>query len=297
MKELIGTGVALVTPMLEDRTIDYNGLSRLIEHVSQDKGPDFLVVNGTTAESPTMTKSEIGEILQFVKENNPKKLPIVFGIGGNSTLHVVEDFKHYNLDGVTAILSVSPYYNKPQQQGIIEHYKALDAVTELPIIVYNVPGRTQSNILPETTFALSRLKNIVGIKEASNNLGQYQQILSRLPERFYFWSGDDDLSMLSTAAGGHGVISVIAQGVPIAYSQMIRACLRDDMKEARRLNNALQKIIGLIFKENNPSGIKGLLAIQDICSTQTRLPVMPISDGLMQEMRDEFQQLVEQHLL
>jgi len=273
--KLIGTGVALITPFNEDFSIDYNSFEKLISY-NINSGIDYLVINGTTGESPNVSVDERNEIISFVSKINNNRLPIILGIGGNNTVKVVEEINNTELDNISAILSVSPYYNKPTQQGIYEHYKYIASNCLLPILIYNVPGRTSQNITPTTILRLADdFDNIVGVKEASGDFNQYLELIKNKPDNFLIISGDDDLAMEVVQSGGHGVISVIAQAFPKIFSDSIKLAL-DKKKSINKLN----KIISLIFEENNPAGIKYVLSKKHLCKNILRLPIVSVTDSL-----------------
>lgn len=280
MKELVGTGVALVTPFNEDLKVDHEALANIVNY-NIDSGTDYLVISGTTGESVTITKEEKQAIVNTVVKTNNGRLPLVLGIGGNNTAAVVAEIKATDLSAITAILSVSPYYSKPTQEGIYQHFKAIAETCPVGVILYNVPGRTSKNMEPETTIKLANdFSNVVAVKEAGNNIGQYNELLKNKPEDFLVISGDDDLALGVVLAGGAGVISVIGQGLPRAFSKMIRLGLEGNHKEAYALHMSMMEIIGLIFEENNPAGIKAVLSSLGLCSTRVRLPLVPATDKL-----------------
>jgi 4-hydroxy-tetrahydrodipicolinate synthase len=278
MKKLFGTGVALITPFTENLEVDYKGLKKLLNHTA--KGVDYYVVMGTTGESATVSKLEKKRILQFVKDNNQKGLPIVYGVGGNNTHDVIETINDTELDGVSAILSVSPYYNKPSQEGIYQHYVAIADRSPLPIIVYNVPGRTSSNVSADTTLRLSQHQNIIGIKEASGNLEQCMRIIKYMPKDFLMVSGDDMLSVPLYALGAKGVISVLANAYPITFKKMKEFAFANDFKKATQELLKLSDINGPMYEEGNPVGLKALLAQIGVCQRYVRLPLAPASESL-----------------
>ena len=284
-----GSGVALVTPFTHEHEIDFPALKKLVQ-MQLDGGTDFLVVQGTTGESPTLTSDEKRKVLDTVMEVNNGRLKIVFGVGGNNTRAVGETLKSVP-SGVDGILSVSPYYNKPIQKGIIEHYKYIASCTDLPIILYNVPGRTGSNVLPETTLALSEISNIVAMKEASGNMEQIMEIIRQRPEGFGVLSGDDALTMPLIAAGADGVISVVANAFPKRFSEMVHASMKGDLAAARKAHYALLPITKMFFEEGNPGGVKASLAAQTIMTEAMRLPLFPVSEGLRSRIQ------LETHLL
>lgn len=279
MEKLIGSGVALVTPFCADMSVDYVSLERLVEHVISG-GISYLVVMGTTAENATLTKREKQDILSFVVAKNRGRLPIVFGIGGNNTMAVVDDMKDYDLTGVDVILSVVPYYNKPNQRGLYEHFAYIAKHSQLPIILYNVPGRTGVNMSAETTLKLAHdFKNIVAIKEASGNLNQVSYILKDKPKDFLVISGDDNLTVPMMSIGGVGVISVSANAVPYEVSQCVKECLRGDFMAATKVLNRLLEFQDLIFVEGNPTGVKSAMVIRGILENNLRLPLVASSEA------------------
>ncbi|HNQ26863.1 MAG TPA: 4-hydroxy-tetrahydrodipicolinate synthase [Aquaticitalea sp.] len=286
MNSFYGTGVALVTPFKSDKSVDHVALERIVEHNIQN-GTNYLVISGTTGESVTITKKEKKEIIQTVHSANGGRVPMVLGIGGNNTAGIIDEIQNTDLGNIDAILSVSPYYTKPTQEGIYQHYKAIAEQCPLPIIMYNVPGRTSSNMLPATTLRLANdFKNIIGIKEACNNVAQYLQVLKNKPEDFLVISGDDDLVLGVVLAGGAGVISVIGQAFPKEFSKMIRLGLEGNAKEAYKIHFSLMGLTSAIFEENNPAGIKAVLAELDLCDATVRLPLVPASDGLKHKIKD-----------
>lgn len=279
MEKLIGSGVALVTPFCADMSVDYVSLERLVEHVISG-GISYLVVMGTTAENATLTKREKQDILSFVVAKNGGRLPIVFGIGGNNTMAVVDDMKDYDLTGVDVILSVVPYYNKPNQRGLYEHFAYIAKHSPLPIMLYNVPGRTGVNMSAETTLKLAHdFKNIVAIKEASGNLNQVSYILKDKPKDFLVISGDDNLTVPMMSIGGVGVISVSANAVPYEVSQCVKECLRGDFVAVTKVLNRLLEFQDLIFVEGNPTGVKSAMAIRGILDNNLRLPLVASSEA------------------
>lgn len=278
MRKLYGTGVALVTPFDENLKVDFKGLKKLLKHTA--KGVDYYVVMGTTGESVTVTPEEKKEILQFVVENNESKLPIVYGIGGNNTQEVCKLLTSTNLKGVDAILSVSPYYNKPSQEGIYQHFVKVADASPLPVLLYNVPGRTSSNITAETTLRLAAHKNIIGIKEASGNLEQCMKIVRSMPKDFLLISGDDMLTVPLYALGGKGVISVLANAYPTIFKKMKDLSFAGNLAKANQEQFKLLDINGPMYEESNPVGLKALLAELGICSNAVRLPLVAASDSL-----------------
>lgn len=286
MKKFFGTGVALVTPLNSNDSIDFNSLKKLLVHTA--KGVDYYVVMGTTGESATMTKDEKKEVLQFVLKNNPQKLPIVYGIGGNNTASVLEEIKATNFRGISAVLSVSPYYNKPSQEGIYQHFKKVADACPVPVILYNVPGRTSSNITAATTLRLAQHKNIIGVKEASGNLEQCMKIAKEKPTNFQLISGDDLLTVPICSIGGVGVISVLANAFPIIFQKMTESALAGNYAKARAEVFKLLEINGPMYEEGNPTGVKYLLSLLKVCNPQVRLPLVEPSAGLKRKIEKAF---------
>lgn len=285
MKQLIGTGVALVTPFNNDFSIDTNALERIVEYCI-DGGVDYLVVLGTTGESVTLNKAEKKLVMETVVAANAGRLPLVLGIGGNSTYRVVDEVKSFESDDFCAILSVSPYYNKPTQEGIYQHFKAISEGTSKPIILYNVPGRTGSNMLPETVLRLaSDFENIVAIKEASGNMVQVMELIKNKPRNFQIISGDDITALPTVFAGGSGVISVMGQGLPVEFSNMIRSALDKDVDSAYSIHYALQDGMELIFQEGNPAGIKAMFETLGLSKATVRLPLVEASTKLKEKIK------------
>jgi 4-hydroxy-tetrahydrodipicolinate synthase len=284
MKKLYGTGVALVTPFDQNLKVDYKALKKLLKHTA--KGVDYYVVMGTTGESATITPAEKKEILQFVIDNNESKLPIVYGIGGNNTDEVCSLLKSTDLKGVDAILSVSPYYNKPSQEGIYQHFVKVADTSPLPILLYNVPGRTSSNLTAETTLRLAAHKNIIGIKEASGNLEQCMRIVREMPKDFLLISGDDMLTVPLYALGGKGVISVLANAYPTVFKKMKEFSFAGNFAKANQEQFKLLDINGPMYEESNPVGLKALLAEIGICSNAVRLPLVAASNTLSKRISE-----------
>lgn len=278
MKKLYGTGVALVTPFDENGQIDFNGLKNLLRHTA--KGVDYYVVMGTTGESITLNKDEKNKVLAFVKASNSKSLPIVYGIGGSNTQDVVNTIKQTDFIGVDALLSVSPYYNKPSQEGIYQHFKTIANKCPVPMILYNVPGRTASNMTASTTLRLAKHKNIIGIKEASGNLEQCMKISAEKPEGFMLISGDDMLTVPLYSIGSVGVISVLANAFPIVFKKMKEYSFAGNYMKAQSELFKLLDINGPMYEEGNPVGIKYVLKTLDICEEQVRLPLVSASKKL-----------------
>ncbi len=283
MKKLHGIGVALVTPFTNSGELDIKGLKKLLIHTA--KGVDYYVVMGTTGESATVSKEEKKAVLTLVKANNPKKLPIVYGIGGNNTREVIQTIAETDLRGVSALLSVSPYYNKPSQEGIYRHFMAIADVCPVPVILYNVPGRTASNLTAETTLRLARHKNIIGIKEASGNLEQCMRIAKEKPKDFMLISGDDLLTVPLYSIGGVGVISVLANAVPVVFKKIKEHIAAGNYAAAGDEQFKLLEINGPMYEEGNPVGIKQLLYDLNICGNQIRLPMIAASKALQKKIR------------
>jgi len=291
MDKIKGTGVALVTPFLTGGSIDFEGLSNLVNHVI-DGGLDYLVVLGTTGEAATLTTEEKDQVLAHVKEVNNGRLPIVIGIGGNNTAAVVEEFERVDLTGVDAILSASPSYNKPTQEGIYQHYKVLAEHSPLPLILYNVPGRTASNMTAQTTLRLAYdFDNVVGMKEASGDLTQVMDILRNKPSDFMVISGEDALNFPIIACGGAGVISVLANSQPKLVSDVVNLSLNSENEKARTLHYALLNFTNLLFAEGNPAGVKAALKLQGVCGEAVRMPLMKATDELIRALEDELKTL------
>ncbi|MCF8278286.1 MAG: 4-hydroxy-tetrahydrodipicolinate synthase [Flavobacteriales bacterium] len=286
MKELKGTGVAMVTPFNGDGSINYGHLEKLTNHLVNG-GVEYLVVLGTTGESVTLNKQEKEDVLDCVVGANAGRLPVILGVGGNNTAAVCAQLKNLDKTGLTAILSVSPAYNKPTQDGIYAHYQAISDCSPLPIILYNVPGRTGSNMAAETTLRLAHdFENIVAIKEASGSLDQCMRIIKDRPDGFLVISGDDNFSLPLIASGGDGVISVVANALPRHYSDLIRASLSGDFATARSLQYRLFDIVNLLFVEGNPAGVKCALRELDVCEEHLRLPLVQVSDKLRNQLSE-----------
>jgi 4-hydroxy-tetrahydrodipicolinate synthase len=284
MKELLGTGVALVTPFNEDKSVDFEGLARLVNY-QINNGVNYLVVLGTTGEPATLTAAEKEEVKATIIKANKGRLPLVLGIGGNNTMAIVEEVKTTDLTAFSAILSVSPYYNKPTQEGIYQHFKAISEASSKPIIVYNVPGRTGKNMEASTVLRLANdFKNIVAVKEAAGDIVQAMRIIQHKPIDFMVISGDDMIALPMVLAGGAGVISVIGQGLPKDFSEMIKLGLKNNVTEAYKLHYKIIDSIDYIFEECNPSGIKALLQKQAICSSNVRLPLVNATEKLEQKL-------------
>ncbi len=280
MKALIGMGVALVTPFKQDGSVDHKALAGVVEY-NISNGTDYLVISGTTGESVTITKDEKAAIVQTIIKTNAGRLPLVIGIGGNNTAAVIDELQSIDLSPFVAVLSVSPYYSKPTQEGLYQHFKAVAAASSIPIILYNVPGRTSKNMEPETSLRLARdVNNIVAIKEAGNSPEQYKILLENKPTDFLVISGDDDLVLDVVLQGGSGVISVIGQALVEDFSEMIHFGLKGDRDAAKTIEKKVMPLIGLIFEENNPAGIKAVLQQLGFCEDLVRLPLVAATDDL-----------------
>lgn len=280
MTQFLGTGVALATPFTRENEVDENALRRLVQFQIKN-GVDYIVVMGTTAESPTLTKVEKELVKTIIKKENNGKLPLVYGIGSNNTSQLVNDLAKENLDGFDAILSVSPFYNKPTQEGIYQHFAAVSKASPLPVILYNVPGRTGSNMLPLTVNRLANdFDNIIGIKEASGDMVQAMQMIRDTPADFLVISGDDMITLPMILAGGAGVISVMAQGFPSEFTRMVNLGLQRENDEAYKIQFQLMNGMDLIFKEGNPSGIKSVLELKKIINGSVRLPLVEATPEL-----------------
>jgi 4-hydroxy-tetrahydrodipicolinate synthase len=284
MKELYGTGVALITPFKEDGAVDFKGLERLVEHQIENS-IDYLVVLGTTGEPATLSPDERDQVRQCIITVNKGRIPMVLGIGGNNTEAVIGEIQSTDLSKFGAVLSVSPYYNRPTQEGIYQHFGAIAKECAKPIIIYNVPGRTGSNIEPSTAFRLAQdFENIIGIKEAKGDMVQAMRLIKDKPKNFMVISGDDMIALPMVLAGGAGVISVIGQAFPRDFSSLIRQGLNGDMASANALQYKLMNAIDLIFEEGNPAGIKSMLEKLNICSQNVRLPLVASSYDLQQKI-------------
>lgn len=273
--KLTGMGVALITPFKNDESIDFDALARIVE-LQIKSGTDYLVVCGTTAETPTLTEQEKEEVTKFVVQSAAGRLPIVLGVGGNNTRAVVEKLKTSDFKGIDAILSVTPYYNKPSQEGLYQHYAAIASASPLPVILYNVPGRTGVNMLASTTLRLAKeFSNICAIKEASGNFTQIDDIIKNKPKEFMVISGDDGITFPLITLGAVGVISVIGNAFPKEFSRMVRLALEGDYPSARQIHHHFTELIELLFVEGNPAGVKSMLAVMGLIENKLRLPLVP----------------------
>ncbi len=287
-----GVGVALVTPFTEQGTVDYNALGRLLTYTAQG-GVDYYVVHGTTGEAVTTTAAEKAAILEYVLKNNPKQLPVMYGLGGNNTRVLQDELQQLNLDGVDAILSASPAYSLPTQEGIYQHYVALAEVSPKPVFIYNVPARTAKNISAETTLRLAKHKNIAGIKEASKDLVQCMEIARKKPEDFLLISGDDMLTIPLTSIGGAGVISVLANGLPSLFCKMAHESLAGNYQKAQEALFQLLDVNSLLYCEGNPVGIKQVLKEMEVCEPQVRLPLIKASSNLIADLKIALSNIAE----
>lgn len=285
-QQLRGTGVAVVTPFTAANQVDYTALGKVLESLISNK-VEYLVMLGTTGETPVLSNAEKISILEFTYEKINQCIPIVVGIGGNDTADLIHDLLHFPLDQAVAILSASPYYNKPSQEGIFQHYKMIAQASPKPIILYNVPGRTGRNMTAATTLRIAReIPNIIGIKEASGDMAQCMQILRDRPNNFLVLSGDDALALPQLACGMEGVISVAANAFPLEFGDMVRACLSNDYVTARNINNGLMEAYDLMFVENNPAGVKAFMAVQGLISNQLRMPNVPLSAAVFEQINN-----------
>lgn len=281
-----GLGIALVTPFTQDGQVDYKSLKRLVEY-QIDNGADFLCILATTGETPCLTQDEKEKITQLVKDVNHGRLPILKGCGGNNTAAVVEELRTADWSGIDGILSVCPYYNKPSQEGLYQHFKAISEASPLPVVLYNVPGRTGINLKPETTVRLANdCENIVAVKEASGSLEQVDEIIKNKPQRFDVLSGDDALTFSMVASGAAGVISVIGNALPKEFSRMIRLEFQGEYEPARKIHHMFTELYSLLFVDGNPAGVKALLHEMGFIENQLRLPLVPTKVSTLQKMAE-----------
>jgi len=290
MKKFRGTGVAIVTPFKNDSSIDFAALGRVLNHVING-GVNYIVAMGTTGESVTLTKDEKKAIVSYVAEIIDNRVPLVIGIGGNSTQEVINCIRHSNLTGVDGILSVAPYYNKPNQRGLFQHFKEIATCSPIPVIMYNVPGRTCSNISSDTCIELANeCENIIGVKEASGDIAQIMRIIRGKPESFSVISGDDLMTLPIIAAGGTGVISVLANAFPAPTSELVNHSLKSNLKSAREIQLRFLEMTELLFIDGNPAGVKAMLNIMNLCQNNLRLPLVPVTKAIytrIQKAMDE----------
>lgn len=288
---LKGMGVALITPFKEDESVDYDALSRLVDYQLQN-GTDYLVVLGTTAETPTLTASEKKDVISMVVSKVKGRIPIVLGVGGNCTRSVVDTLKHDDFTGIDAVLSVTPYYNKPSQEGLYQHYKAVSEATKLPIVLYNVPGRTGVNMTAETTLRIARdFKNVIAVKEASGNITQMDDIIKNKPANFSVISGDDGITFPLVTLGAVGVISVIGNAFPREFSRMVRLALAGDYDKARTIHHSFTELFDLLFVDGNPAGVKSMLNTMGYIENKLRLPLVPTRITTFEKIRTVLNQL------
>ncbi len=291
MQAFIGTGVALVTPFKRDFSVDIKALQNIVNYVI-DGGVEYIVVLGTTAESATLSKSEKELVIDTIVQTNQNRVPLVLGVGGNNTSEVVNELKTRDFSSFSAILSVSPYYNKPTQKGIYEHFKAIAQASPIPVILYNVPGRTASNILPATVIQLAKdFSNIIGIKEAAGDMVQAMKLIQHKPKGFLVISGDDMITLPMVLAGGAGVISVIGEGFPKQFSEMVRLGLQRKVNEAFEIHYQLADAIDMIFEQGNPAGIKEVFFHLGLSTNTLRLPLVSVDENLSNRLKTFIQQL------
>ncbi|MBK3516342.1 4-hydroxy-tetrahydrodipicolinate synthase [Carboxylicivirga sp. N1Y132] len=287
-QQLTGTGVALVTPFDNNKAVDHSALKKLVNYVI-DGGVNYLVALGTTAETATLSNKEKLEVIHTIKEANSNRLPVILGMGSNNTDELIDTINRTDFDGVDAILSVTPFYNKPTQEGLYQHYKAIADVSPVPVILYNVPSRTGCNLNADTCLKLaSNIENVVAVKEASGNWEQIMQIIKHKPQDFAVLSGDDATTLPLIASGANGVISVIANACPVEFSSMVNAAVENNMPKARQIHYSLIDLINNIFVEGNPAGIKALLEMRQIIDNQLRLPLVSTTDKLYNELKGYF---------
>jgi 4-hydroxy-tetrahydrodipicolinate synthase len=278
--QLRGTGVALVTPFKNDGAIDFTALGKVIDHVIQG-GIDYLVTLGTTGETPSLSKEEKIAIIEFTFSHTASRVPIIVGVGGNNTAEVISDLQKFPLTDALAVLSVAPFYNKPSQEGIYQHYKTIAEASPKPVILYNVPGRTGRNMTAATSIRLAKdCPNVVGLKEASGDMAQCMEILRDAPTNFVVMSGDDLLALPQIACGMQGVISVAANAYPLEFSNMVRACLAGDFAKAKSINDPFIEVYDMMFTENNPSGVKAFMHQMGLLENELRLPLVPLSEPI-----------------
>lgn len=290
MEKFKGTGVAIVTPFKANGDVDIEGLEKVTEHLISG-GVEYIVMLGTTGETATQSKDEKKQVVDTILRINNGRVPLVMGIGGNNTQEVINTINGFNFEGIDAVLSVSPYYNKPNQQGIINHYTAIADVSPRPVILYNVPGRTGSNMTAATTLHLAKHDNIIGMKEASGNMEQCMEIIKNKPEGFLVISGDDALTYPLMSLGMDGVISVVAHAYPKDFSDMVRLCLKGDFVAARKLHYRILDISTTIFADGSPGGIKAILEHMGICGSTVRMPLAPVSE----EVKNKLIELVKNY--
>lgn len=287
-----GTGVAIITPFHKHGTVDFTSLGKIIEHIINN-GVNYIVALGTTGETATLTEKEKIAVTDFIIESTDKRVPVVLGIGGNNTQKLIEQIKETNFDGIDAILSVSPYYNKPQQKGLFYHFKSIADVSPVPMIIYNVPGRTGVNISVETTLKLANeVESIIGIKEASGNMIQIMQLIKDKPKDFLIISGDDALTMPSICAGADGVISVVANAFPKEFSEMVDFALKGNILKAKELHYKLYDFGNAIFEDGSPAGIKAALEVLELCQNNLRLPLVKVNKQTLQNIHNRVKEII-----
>jgi 4-hydroxy-tetrahydrodipicolinate synthase len=285
MKKFKGTGVAIVTPFKNDSSIDFSALGRVVNHVIKGQ-VNFIVAMGTTGEASTLTKDEKQAVISYVAEAVDNRVPLVIGIGGNNTQEIINLIREFDLTGVDGILSVAPYYNKPSQRGIFQHFKAIATCSPLPLIIYNVPGRTSVNITSDTCLELAHeCENIVAVKEASGDLAQIMRIIKGKPENFLVISGDDMMTIPIICAGGSGVISVLANAYPAECSELVSLALKNNFKAAREIHFRFMESIELLFADGNPSGIKAFMSLLNLCQNNLRLPLVPVNKNVFSRIQ------------
>ncbi len=286
-----GLGIALLTPFKEDESIDFDALGRLLDYQLQNS-IDYLVVLGTTAETPTLSEEEKKDVLKFVQEKVNGRVPIVLGCGGNNTRGIVHTLQHDDFTGIDAILSVVPYYNKPSQEGMYQHYKAISEASPVPVILYNVPGRTGVNMLPDTTIRIAReFENVIAIKEACGNMDQINDIIKRKPKDFMVISGDDGITYPLITMGASGVISVIGNAFPKEFGRMVRLALQGEYEQAREIHHKFTDLFDLLFVDGNPAGAKCMLSLMGYIQNKLRLPLVPTRTVTYEKIRDVLKSL------
>jgi 4-hydroxy-tetrahydrodipicolinate synthase len=291
MKKLKGTGVAVVTPFKKDLSIDFAALGRVVKHVI-DEGVNYIVALGTTGESVTLSKEEKNAVVSYVIETVDKKVPVIVGIGGNNTQEVIDSIIHTDLTGADGILSVAPYYNKPGQRGLFQHFKAIANSCPVPVVLYNVPGRTGCNLTSDTTIELANeCENIVAIKEASGDIAQIMRIIKGKPENFSVISGDDMMTIPVIAAGGIGVISVLANAYPAQTSELVNQSLKSNFKQAREIQFQFLEMIDLLFVDGNPAGVKAMMSEMKILQNTLRLPLVPVGRTVMERIQKAMKEI------
>jgi len=291
MKRFRGTGVAIITPFKNDFSIDFSALGRVLNHVIKG-GVNYIVAMGTTGEASTLTRDEKQALVSYVTETVDNRVPVVVGLGGNNTQEIINQIRELELTGVDGILSVAPYYNKPSQRGLFEHFKAIATCTPLPIMIYNVPGRSSCNISSDTCLELAHeCENIVGVKEASGDLAQIMRIIKGKPENFLVISGDDMLTIPVIAAGGSGVISVLANAFPSQCNEIVYNALKNNYKSAREVHFRFIEAIELLFADGNPSGVKAFMSIMNLCQNNLRLPLVPVNKTVYSKIQKFIEEL------